>query len=96
MPPRLPARTLLLVGAGLLAASVLLTFLVTPLVPALSGSPSESQAWQVLLGVVQWVQQIALLVGAGLVAGSFVVRALGPQEPTTPTAAGSQGHGRAE
>lgn len=86
MPPRLTPRTLLLAGAGLLVAALLLGLLSPLLLPALPGSALEAQAGLALHSAVAWLQQVALLVGSALVAVAFAVRALAPQDDPRPTA----------
>ncbi|MFS0705814.1 hypothetical protein AB6N23_14975 [Cellulomonas sp. 179-A 9B4 NHS] len=76
MPPRLSSRSLLLAGVGLLVAALLVGVLTTLLVPALPGSP----VGHVAFSVTSWLQQVALLVGAALVAVAFAVRALSPAD----------------
>lgn len=78
MPPRLSPRGLLLAGVVLLAGALLVGLvpvLLTTAVPAASGAASPGL---VASSVLAWVQQVALLVGAGLVAAAFAVRAAAP------------------
>ncbi|MFC8192920.1 hypothetical protein ACFUMH_14775 [Cellulomonas sp. NPDC057328] len=84
MPPRLSPRSLLRAGVGLLVAALLVGVLTTLLAPTLPGS----QVGHVVFSVTSWLQQVALLVGAALVAVAFGVRALPPADDPRATAPG--------
>lgn len=83
MPPRLSPRTLLVAGVVLLVASLVVELALSLVMQDMLGnaqSPAEAWTHYAVSAALTWVPQIARLVGAGLVVGAFVVRALAPAE----------------
>lgn len=84
MPPRLSPSALLLTGVVLLVGGLALGLLAVEVVttpPAPMAAPAGEVLRWTASAVLVWVPETLQLVGAALVAGAFVVRALRPATP---------------